>query len=530
MFELKLFNVKKQVNDTYAPDEATGTVFQCEMKSSSSILFPIVDIHTDDNNRTIPLYNYAYIDEFKRYYWIDDIIYDIGVWTITMHCDALASFRSYILNSYQYVARSALVYDDRIMDTAYLVKSASAFGEVHGESYRGISGDSNKVYVTANGTTTAKNFFNVGITSGTFVIGIVGNNTTGVTYYSMSNTDFKNFISNALTFTPSDMSDVSSGVANAVFNPIQYVTSVKWYPISPYYSSTTTSINVGAYTIPGTYTAGVLTTGILSRVDFTIPVPKHDSGIAYMNLSPYAEYNLRLEPFGVIPLDTTKLLNSNNATIEIIIDFCSGMCTLYVGPESDPDSPDIRSIIYSVSTEYGVNLPISSLVMDWKAGAVVSALQFLKPYVDNTSTTYQRNIQPSSTHESAGSSNTPSIIPKRTSLPERTVSSSTSNVDLLNSAIDLTASALGQISTSGAVGSFLAYQTGYTPRIEAWWKDSTDRQVAIFGAPLYRLMKISELKGFCLCINTQFPNLDGIALEEEIITIENVFNTGVFIS
>ena len=156
-----------------------------------------------------------------------------------------------------------------------------------------------------------------------------------------------------------------------------------------------------------------------------------------MNLSPFTELNLVFQPFGVIPLDTTKLLNSSKIAINIAIDFCGGMCNLYVYREDDhetiPFSPD--GLLYSVAMDYGVTIPVSSLVMDWKAGAVVSAMQFIKSVIPSGDT-------------SKASNGILSTLAS-TMLPER--ADQEKAINFLDKAMDLTASALGQVSSTGAV-------------------------------------------------------------------------------
>lgn len=530
MFTIKMYQFNKRINSTKRPT-AAGDSFSCEMKESSSVLFPVVEIRTGNSNSIIPLYNYAYISDFNRYYWIDDIVYDMGYWTVSLHCDALASFRTEILNTKQYVIRASADSDNTIADTLYITKAGSALDEVDWESYQGIGGDPNKVYVNENGTTTTKSYFNVSFTSGTFVVGIVGNNTAGVTYYAFGNGDFKNFINSALTFTPSDMNDVSSGIANAVFDPIQYITTVRWFPVAPYYSSTTTSIKVGGYTIPGSYTAGIVTVGSKTVINFEIDIPKHPSNYPYMNLSPFTELSLVLQPFGVVPLDTTKLMNSSAINVMIEIDFCYGMATLYVSRRiSGASMPQLvnSGIVYTVSMDYGVTLPISSLVMDWKAGAIVSALQFIKSAASGEITNpLKKETAASSSHSAgAGRRGGPDLSSySRRQLPERADTSV--DVSLLDKAMDLTASALGQISTTGAVGSFLAYTYVNAPYVEAWFKMTPDRDILRFGMPLYKIKTLSSLNGICVCMNATFDCKT--AMEEEIATIQTVLNTGVYL-
>lgn len=505
MFTIKMYQFSKKINSTKRPS-VVGTSFNCEMKSSSSILFPVVEIRSSNSGKSIPLFNYAYIQEFQRYYWIDDISYDIGIWTISMHCDALASFQYDILHSTQYVVRSAYENDDSIADTLYLSKEANYNTEFVQIDYAGIGGDANKVYAkNPNNTYTSEDFFNQSLTTGYFVIGVVGNNTAGVTFYSMSNNNFKAFINSAFTFTPSDMNDVSSGVANAIFDPIQYITSVKWYPIEPHSTTSTTSIKVGGYTIPGSYTAYVLTATDIKTVMMRMTLPKHPSNKKYMNLSPFTELNLVFQPFGVIPLDTTKLINSTEIAINIAIDFCGGMCNLYVyredSHETIPFSPD--GLLYSVAMDYGVTIPVSSLVMDWKAGAIVSAMQFVKNYV------------------------LPSPSANRV-LPERADTTSISATDLFDKAMDLTASALGQISSTGAVGSFLAYMSNL-PYVMGWFKNIVEEDNSRFGRPLYKKRVLYLLPGFNVCMNATVSFSSGFPMEEEISTIQSILNNGVYI-
>ena len=186
MFTIRMYQFNKKVISTKQPNVA-GTPFSCEMKTSSSILFPVVEIRSGNSGRSLPLFNYAYIDEFKRYYWIDDITYDIGIWSISMHCDALASFQYDILQSNQYVVRSSSEYDNEIADTMYLTKTANYNTEYVEIKYPGIGGNPNYVYTDDPGSGySTEEFFDQSLTAGYFVIGVVGNNTAGVSYYLFS--------------------------------------------------------------------------------------------------------------------------------------------------------------------------------------------------------------------------------------------------------------------------------------------------------------------------------------------------------
>lgn len=64
------------------------------LKSETSITNPVVHLVADN-----PVgYNYAYIPEFNRYYYIDDIVsVRTGLWRISMSVDVLESFKDSIL-------------------------------------------------------------------------------------------------------------------------------------------------------------------------------------------------------------------------------------------------------------------------------------------------------------------------------------------------------------------------------------------------------------------------------------------------
>ena len=64
------------------------------LKEDTSILNPVVLIEIEDPAE----YNYTYIPEFNRYYFINDIVsVRNGIWRISMTVDVLMSFKSSIL-------------------------------------------------------------------------------------------------------------------------------------------------------------------------------------------------------------------------------------------------------------------------------------------------------------------------------------------------------------------------------------------------------------------------------------------------
>ena len=534
-------NFDKKLNSTKRPDLTSGTVLACSFKDSSSILSPVIEIKNTGDG--VPLYNYAYIEVFDRYYYIDDIAANNGTWLLALHCDVLATYRQDILSSAQYVARSASDYDSTIADSLYLTKAYGQLDEFAINYYTNAQYGNDYVRVLrSSGSTGTEKFFNVAFTSGCFLVGIVGNNTAGVTYYAFTNRAFQEFINTAMTFTPSDMSDVSSGVANAIFNPIQYITSVRWFPVSPFYTTTTTSIKIGGYTLPTlTYGGYAMSVDQIDRFYVPIDLPKHpqSSTRPSLNLSPFTELNLVFQPFGCIPLDTTKLLNVTGINCEIVVDYCGGSCTFNVYRAGQTVwTPS--GLLYTVSLDYGVQLPISSLIMDWKAGLAVSAMSWVKNALPNVTNAINNlaSGQGISTNDEPAyeDDNAWSYLPEyaRNRLRSRSRAkaqeqiSSSSNTNAMDSAMDLTASALGQLSTVGAVGSFLAFMQG-RPYVMAWFKNTVQEDIAKFGRPLYQRRSLDLISGYCLCLNASIDFMYKHPTTDEHTAILAFMNSGFFL-
>lgn len=513
MFQIKVYNFNKKPNSTARPASADGTVFNCSMKTISSILTPIVEVSGMSN--FIPLYNYAYISEFKRYYFIEDIRYEIGVWLISMRCDVLASFRTDILNSTQYVLRSTTDYDTTIADSLYLTKLDTKANEFSLIAYTNAQYGNDYVQVQrSSGTTGVEKFFNVGFTQGCFIVGIVGNNTAGVTYYAFDNTAFNEFINTAMTFTPSGMTDFSAPAGNAIFNPIQYITTVRWFPVSPFYTDTVKTIKIGGYTLPTlTYGGYAMNVTDVDVFFFNVGIPKHpqSSTRSFLNLNPFTELNLFFMPFGCIPLDTTKLMNSTEVTLTVTVDYCGGSCILHVY-RAGTTLWTPSGLVYTMSMDYGVQLPISSLVMDWKQGLAVSALSWLK----DTFVASKPSEDP----------NAWSYLPEYAR--ERLRAGQSDTVDTANKAIDLTASALGQISTVGSAGSFLSYIKN-RPYIMGWFKTVAEEDIARFGRPLHAKRTLDNLSGYCVCSNAYVNyQLNDPTVDEQLV-VAAMLNSGVYL-
>ena len=73
----------------------SGLTLTGNLKDETSIINPVILIQADN----VSGYNYAYIKEFNRYYFIDDIVsVRTGLWKVKLSVDVLESFQAEIKN------------------------------------------------------------------------------------------------------------------------------------------------------------------------------------------------------------------------------------------------------------------------------------------------------------------------------------------------------------------------------------------------------------------------------------------------
>lgn len=71
-------------------------VFTGTLRGTTSVISPEIDLEIENPTG----FNYAYIPDFGRYYFISDMVsVRAGLWKISMRVDVLMSFKSDILNS-----------------------------------------------------------------------------------------------------------------------------------------------------------------------------------------------------------------------------------------------------------------------------------------------------------------------------------------------------------------------------------------------------------------------------------------------
>lgn len=370
---VNFYHNNKKINSTQLPTAQVGD-FGCnvEFKDVTNLYTPSiilsVDRFTDGTKITNPMeFNYCYIPDFGRYYFVRSWSWILGRWECDLEIDVLATFKTQIGNTTTYVLRSASYCDPDIVDTKYPTKAEDAKSPYQVKTY-------SDVYSPWN-----TNIYNAAITDGCFIISVVNNDAGAigaVSHYALAPRVMGELM-NKLYSSPNWMNitdgNISQDLQKMLINPMQYITGCTWMPCG--YD---TSGGVGISTIPYGWWSVTLSSGVAYRVDTahvkreidlsftTAKHPQYDSLKKWLQLSPYSTCALYLPPFGFIPLDTSKLYGATHIDCNIQIDLITGRGVLNVSSHKTEGGQTVYGgTIYNALGQVGVPVSIAQMSVDF---------------------------------------------------------------------------------------------------------------------------------------------------------------------
>lgn len=327
-FKIKLYTFSKKINSTAQP--TGGTDFDCLIKTSSSIMNPVVQLK--HSNPTA--FNYAYIADFSRYYFIDDISYDTGLWNISMHVDTLATYKTTIGSTSSYVLRASAAHDQYLIDNMFPSTGSQTFS---------------KTLIEAGGT--------INYNSGYYFVTVTGDGqSNGKTVFQFTPALFSTLISTLFTTADGyNWGDLTQGIINSIMNPLEYISSVIWSPVG--FTSTTSAV----------FKCGLWNSGITADIvdgigvvkGYTVSIPKHPKASTYgkyCNMAPFSQYILDLGFTGLINLDSARLVDVSSIYIQVILDAITGMAVV-----TGANALHGNNILFSMKTQFGVPIPMSQV-------------------------------------------------------------------------------------------------------------------------------------------------------------------------
>lgn len=326
--EIKVYSgFSKKPNSTKQP--SGGTTKTVRLKDGCSVINPVFLLTGYDLSNN-------YVSWGNRYYYIDDIVI-LHNELAEYHCssDPLATFKSDIGSSSQYVLRSASSYNGRIVDNYYPAKAQNT----HAANMITSPFDKN---------------------SGTYVIGMQGKGSGGnggaVTYYAGNAAAMKALVEYMLGDPVTyDVSEISSQLLTCIFNPLQFIVSCMWFPFSV--PTMNGDVTCGWWQVTNSSLRPL--SSLEWGTNFTIPIPKHPKASnrgEYLNLLPYSRYTLEAGPWGIIPLDNFNLLDSNELYCDYKVDLMTGSGRLNIKFRDKVAYNNIQSAQIGVPIQLGQNV------------------------------------------------------------------------------------------------------------------------------------------------------------------------------
>lgn len=460
------YQFAKRTNSTKQP--SGGQEFGIDLKAPCNIIDPEIKIATQSDPTG---YNYCYLPTFSRYYWVKNWMYADGLWVASLTVDTLASYRDQIGNSTEYVTRSSAQYDGTIADGLY---PASA-----------------KVQSV---TTAFQGGFAETISGGFFVIGFIAkaaNSIGAITYAVMTPTSAKKLSAKLLTdvsYLSIDNTEISDSLTKVLFNPYQYIVSCNYFPFDiakiTAHLPLVSSVDVGWWSIDiPCWILGEDNNKLTKSVIVSIPKhPQAGSRGGYCNASPYTDYTIFLQPFGVIPLDASKLWGAVTLSIQYMVDLFTGDSILRIFTDSN-------QLVHETTAKLGVPIQLSNIAFDIPSGGGLLQTGIAAAF---------GGLQAAF---SGGSIS-----------------------DVGNGILNAAQATNADVASKGATGSTIAFDT--VPYIVARFKILVDDNNEHHGRPLCQKVQLFSIPGF---IMVDDPDIALPATAAEIDSVKSYMNNGFFL-
>lgn len=461
--DINFYIFAKRENSTKRPDGVEPTRFQCEIHSPSSVINPTILLDAEN-----PIgFNYAYIFNFDRYYFVDEWTWQNGLWMATLHVDSLASWRGYIGGSTQYILRSAADADPTIVDTIYPTKTDPTIDSEY-QTFESWS---------------------LSYSSGAYVIGMIsssGSNIGAVSYYAFSPADFKTFCHNMLSsvewFGGSTIDDISQELLKVLYNPLQYVASCVWVPVNPSaISGQAVSIIYLGWNWGLSANCKLVSSPLVNDV-LRFALPPHPMAAErgfYMNAPQFTQHKLFVPPFGAFPIDSNTAAGANDIDADVTLDVCTGAARLLVRGDNNTSFAD-------VTTQVGVPINLAM------AGANTNAIAGVGGGISNTiSSLFAGNVGSAIANAASG----------------------------VVSAFEAAAPVISSIGSNGSIAGLGA------AKLESVFFLPVDEDNQHFGRPLCSRRRISALGNYTLCADAE---LEIPCTREEHTTIVDALNGGFY--
>ena len=482
-FNVKFYNFNKKENSTKIPNSNAGSNFSCILKEPSGILNPTISLNIGLANNPSQ-YNYCYIDTFNRYYYVTEWTFENALWYASLSVDVLGTYKNAIGDADLYILRSSAESDGRVVDSKYPTKTKPS-------TY--IDDISTVTTSKVDGTlpSSMPNYWSTPINNGYYYLGITGNNSTGVTWYVMTPGGFNTLAQALYNYVPSDMTDVSSGIAKAFANPMQFIVSCYWLPyVVPGKLIANRTLNLGYYSIPNVSCAPIDPVSDIVKSSATFTIRKHPQASSrgvYLNTNPYTNYSIQFNPFGTFNLDASLMVDDTLITAEWYVDISTGIADLTI--------KSINSLLVNTQSQLGIPVQLNQALVDY-IGMASNQVQAGLGVVGGTIQALSGDIRGLSTLASS----------------------------VVGGYVGATESKQPKITSIGGGGNFLPFNS-YIPKIYTDFYEIVDEFNYEIGRPLCKVRKPKNIPGYMIVLD---GTLEASATRDELQQVNNYLMGGFF--
>lgn len=453
----RFFEFSKKANSTKVPDLTQGVELSVVFKSESDLTSPLIELALS----AFTPYTYCYLYELEKYFFISDWTFLNGLYIAHLSEDVLATYRSEILAATTFVERSASNYDADISDDLLTSKQKRAAANSSGVS-----------------------LWSPFDTVGCYIVRVASSasrtSPTGVEMFAMTSATLGSLLS--YLYDSSNFTDViKEEFVKAVFNPMDYIISIKWFPILPEDTGgALTSIVVGWFD-----------TGIKAlRVSdygkhYTKTVKPFDRYYNdWRDRHPnYTKFDLYIPSYGILEIPPDAFyLNDNQLVINMSIDYSTG--EIYTHITAGAGDAARYCLLSTICGQIGVDIQVSQLLPNL-GGAVQSV---------------------SSVLSSVASGDVFGAVSK---------------------AVDSVKTVANPVlKTIGSTGSIQGFIDNPVFELSRYVYDCADYPTSVAGRPLMQNVKLSTLSGYCKCGNA---SITVSALASERDQINTQLNSGFYI-
>lgn len=533
------YSFTKKKESTKQPS-ASGTTYDCSLIEGTSVLAPAIKILAP-SGVDITSYNYAYIADFGRYYFVTDITYDITTFTVHLTVDVLASAKTEIGSSSHFVERCASEFDGTIVDALYPQKADPQLTIVEPAKI-------NQVTPTIFGTPISPSFI-VGIIGAIAPANasIVGNCYNGsVVYFCLTQDQLGKLLTyllDSVSLYQVPQAEMSDALQKQLLNPIQYIHSIKCVPFNPnvdqQYVATKFYLGFDYLDVPNgeswkickAPTIGELTidNGYMEKrvTELKLPLnPEYATRGKWVLGQPSSRYVFDVQPFGQFEIPSANLLSAQivtppsgdpyiNLMVTTVFDISSGECTLFL---NFGGSSDVSKAFYKITKNCAVPVPVHQSVQDAMSFRQYSReLNFEGKSAVSSFINMARDVaNDSSTGLGALLSTGAELVTGGEGIKNR----------MMNTIDSATQANQVIISGSGNEGSYMSFNKDLcVPRVWCYFFPHSPENNAERGKPLCDVRQINTLSGYIKCSGAE---IETSLTAQENSAIQSFLNGGFY--